>query len=103
MKADLINTITVILLFDMVCYSALILWLAGRLRSRHNDVWRSVGEPGLFRSSIRTSWLFGNWFLFSGAYRGLQDRAINIVIGVLRLLAVAFSCGVALAIYLTWT
>ncbi len=79
-----------ILLAVVMVYLTAVFLLTARLRRRHTEVWRKLGEPGFLNSSIRNSSVFGWWFLFDGAYRSLDDAVVSNLVRAIRFLALVF-------------
>jgi hypothetical protein len=79
-------------LFVMVLiWFGLILWVFGRLRSRHPLVFESLGSPSLFwNNSPRNNFRFLR-FLFSAESKGLEDRSLARVCIFMRFYLVAYT------------
>lgn len=69
----------------------LIVWLLGRLRSRHAAIYESIGSPDLFwNNSTRSSVQFLK-FLFSGsAWKCLDDRPLHVVVRLMQVFFLFF-------------
>lgn len=82
--------------FGSLCLSVLVWFVVASrlfrlLRSDHPNAYEALGSPSLFyNNSIRHSWL-GLKFLFSGAYRELDDRRVTKICNFMRVFFVVYT------------
>lgn len=66
-----------------------LLYVAGHLQKKHNDVWTDLGEPSLLNWSILSSLKLFRFVFLSGAHGTLHDRPLTYEIYSLRSLAIS--------------
>jgi hypothetical protein len=90
-------------LFGMVwVWFGLVFWFFRRLRLKHSGTWEAMGSPSLFwNNSPRSSWLFMK-FLFTGAWKKLDDPALSAVAWMMLAFHAVYITGFVVVIALTW-
>lgn len=59
-------------------YFAVVTAIAHRLKARHGGTWEKLGRFTLFlNNSISGGWKFLRYFIFSNAFRELEDPVLN--------------------------
>jgi hypothetical protein len=72
----------------IVLYLGGLLFVARYLKTKHEEVWKSLGRPSLLNWSILSSFKLGAYVFFSGAYSKLSDTRLTYAIYGLRFLVI---------------